>query len=182
MLCCMSVNVTCLLNKHINLTEDNLVSIRLEDKQQKTCFIEAEKGDLYSLRSLHTLPSSVNGDEQLWEERGNANMTADISHGFHSLQQLTSSHSLHLCPLQLHTSFDRLVEKKKRFTEYGSRKKTRSSGRHSFLNLLGTPKKNLSDFSTLLKALLFFCGLQRGLKTEDQFLPSIYYQQGTIHY
>lgn len=137
---------------------------------------------MYYLRSLHVLPFPVNGDKQLWVERGNDNMTADISHGFHSPQQLTSSHSLHPFPSQLHTSFDRLVEKKKRFTEYGNRKKTRSSGRHSFLNLSGTPKKNLSAFSTLLKALLFFCGLQRGLRTEDQFLLSIYYQQGTIHH
>jgi len=37
------------------------------------------------------LLSPVNGDKQLWEERGNDNRTADISHGFHSLQQLISS-------------------------------------------------------------------------------------------
>lgn len=141
-----------------------------------------EKEELYYLSHLPMLPSPVNGDKHLWEKRGNDNMTADISHGFHSLRKLTSSHSLHLFPSQLHISFERLVEKKKRFTEYGIRKKTRSSGRHSFLNLLETPKKNLSDFSTLFKALLFFCGLQRGLRIEDLFLPSIYYQQGTIHH
>lgn len=75
-----------------------------------------------------------------------------------------------------------LGEKKKSVTEYGSRKKTGSNGRHSFLNLLATSKKNLSDFSTLLKVLLFFCGLQNALRNKDQFLPSIYYQQGTIHH
>lgn len=56
------------------------------------------------------------------------------------------------------------------------------NGRHSFLNLLGTSKKNLSDFSTHLKVLLFFSHLQKALKNKDQFLPSIYYQQGTIHH
>lgn len=65
------------------------------------------------LPSTHTR-HPVDGDKQLWEERENANTTADISHGFHSPQQLTSSHSLHLFPSQLHTSFDRLVKEKKK--------------------------------------------------------------------
>lgn len=141
MLCCMSVSVTWLLNEHISLTEDNLVSIRLEDKQQKTCFIKAEKGDLYSLRSLHVLPSSVNGAEQPWEERGNANMTADISHGFHSLQQLTSSHSLHLCPLQLHTSFDRLVEKKRDLQNMAVGRRQGLVADIPFLTFWGPPRR-----------------------------------------
>lgn len=71
----MSINVIWFLNKHISLTEDNSYPSGWKTSSRKLILLRLRE-DMYCLRSFHVLPFPVNGDKQLWEERGNDNMTA----------------------------------------------------------------------------------------------------------